>query len=684
MATTVSSSTTSPVTTQGIGSGLDIASIVDKLVSVESAPLTNLQTREAAYQTKISAYGQVKSALGTFQSSVEKLVNPSAFASYAASIDDSSVASVSVDASNVSSLTTGNHTLSVTQLASSQRTASSGFGDTSSAIGTGTITIDLGSWDSNYSTFSPNAAAGSKTITIDSSNNSLAGIRDAINGAGAGVTATIVNDGTGNRLVVAGNSTGAANGFRISTVDSDGNNLDASGLSQIAFDPSASGGTPQSQHLADAQNASFLLDGLTISKPTNQVTDAIGGLSINLKAVSTAPTAFTISRDTSTAAANVQAFVSSYNTIVTGLSSLTSYNSTTQTAGTLSGDSSIRLISNKLQSILATVLPGGGNIASINDIGLKFNEDGTLTVDSTKLSSALSTDPNAVSRLFAKTGTSADALVAYSDSTSKTQAGSYALNVTQLATQGTLTGSAPPNLTITAGVNDTIGLTVDNVATTITIPPGTYASASALATAIQSQLNGSSDLSTVGSSVTVSANNGVLAFTSQRYGSASSVVVNDGNGASGIVGAAPAATTGLDVAGTFDGIAFTGTGQVATGAANTPADGLKLTITGGSLGSRGNISFNRGVAAQVDDAVTQFLDPTNGLIATATTSFDSSVKDLQNQEAEWTDRIAGIRARLTQQYNALDALVASLNSTSTYLTQQLAALAKSTNTSNNG
>ena len=678
MTTTVSSASTGSVTTQGVGSGLDIASIVDKLVSVESIPLTNLQKQEAAYQSKISAYGQVTSALGTFQSAVQSLSDPKAFATFAAAIDDTSAAGVSVDAANAKALSTGTHTLSVTRLATAQRTASTGFADTTAVVGTGTITIDTGSWNGAYSAFTPNGGTGSKTITIDSTNNSLTGIRDAINSAGAGVTASIINDGSGNRLVIAGNTTGTANGFRISTVDGDGGNLDASGLSQIAFDPSAAGGTPQSVHVADAQNSAFTLDGLAISKASNHVTDAISGLAIDLKTVTTGSTAFTISRDTSTASTNIAALVSAYNTIATGLGTLTGYNATTKVGGALSGDSSIRLVKTRLQSILATVLPGGGSISSLNDVGIKFNEGGTITLDSAKLKSALTSDPDAVSRLFAKTATATDSLVSFSDSSAKTVAGSYALNVTQLATKGTATGSATANLSITAGVNDTVAFTVDNIATTITIPPGTYANASALALAVQSQINGSSALSTAGSSVSVSATGGVLSFASQRFGSASLVIVNDGNGSTSLVGSAPTSGTGLDVAGTLDGVAFIGSGQVATGATATATEGLKLTITGGTLGNRGTVAFNRGVAALTDDALTQFLDPTKGLLATATTGLNSSITDLQKQEANWNLRIDAFRARMTKQFNAMDALVASLNSTSTYLTQQLEALRKST------
>jgi flagellar hook-associated protein 2 len=682
MTTTISSSATSgAITTQGIGSGLDIASIVDKLVSVASQPLTDLQTQESAYETKLSAFGQVSSALSTFQSTIAPLTTPAAFQTFAATIGDSSIASVAVSSTNSNSLSAGSHTLTVSQLADSQRTASSAFADTTSAIGTGTITIDVGTWNSSYSSFTPNGTVGSKTITIDSTNDSLSGIRDAINAAGAGVTASIVNDGTGNRLVLTGSSTGSANGFRVSTSDSDGNNLDASGLSQIAFDPSASGGTPQTQHLSNAVNANFTIDGLAISKPSNTVTDAISGLTIGLNQVNTTGTSFTIARDTSSATTAISNFVSAYNTIASGIATLTNYDASSGTAGTLNGDSTTRLISTRLQSLIATVVPTGGTVTDLNDLGITFGSDGQLTLDSTKLASALASDPNSVSKVFAKTGTVTDSLVSYSDSTDATQSGSHALTVSQLATQGTLTGAASAGLTITAGVNDSLSVTLDNVNSTITIPPGTYSDASSLAAAVQSQINGTSAFSTVGSSVNVSASGGVLSFTSNRYGSASSVTLG-GNAASGLVGSAPASTTGLDVAGTLDGVAFNGAGQTAIGATGSSAEGLKLSITGGTTGSRGTVTLTRGIAASINDTLTQVLDPTNGLLTSATAGLNSSITDVKAQEDAWTPRLDAIRAQYTAQYNAMDALVASLNSTGSYLTQQLTAISAQINNEN--
>ncbi len=682
MTTTIAtSSSAAPVTTQGIGSGLDIASIVDKLVAVESAPLNQLKAREAAYQTKVSAYGAARGVLSSFQNAVAALSKPTAFASFAATINDSSVASVTVDPAKSASLSAGTHTLRVDSLATSQKTAAAGVASTGTVVGTGTITIDIGSWNSDYSTFTSNASVGSKTITIDASNDSLLGIRDAINQADAGVTASIVNDGSGNRLVLSITATGAANGFRVSTTDGDGTNLDASGLSRLAFDPAAAGGTPQTRHVADAANASFFLDGLAISKPDNHVTDAIEGLSIDLGSESTTATAFTVARDTTTAKSNVKSFVAAYNSLVSTLGQLTSYDSTAKTSGPLNGDSSVRLITTQLQKLVASVVPTGGSLTTLNDIGIKFNGDGTLTADDSKLSAALKSDPDSVGRLFATTAVASDSLIGYTGSSAKTQEGEHALTVSQLATHGGLAGSAAAGLTITAGSNDTFSLTVDNVATTITVPPGTYSDATALATAVQGQINGTKALSSAGSNVAVSASGGVLSITSQRFGSASSVVLGDGNGAAGLFGTTTTATTGLDVAGTLDGVAFTGQGQLATGAATTAAEGLQLTITGGLTGARGNVRFDRGVAGNIDATLTRYLDTTDGLVSVATSGLDKSIADLQDQENAWSNRLVAIRARLTAQYNAADALVASLNSTSSYLTQQLEALKSSTKSS---
>ena len=676
--TTISSSIGAPVTSQGVGSGLDIAGIVTKLMAIEQQPQDRLKAREAAYQTKLSAYGAARGTLAAFQTSIASLADPAAFTTFGTSIADDTLASVALDKTASDALSAGTHTLRVTQLAAAQKTASAAFASTASAVGTGTITIEFGTWNAASTAFTPNADVGTKTIAIAAGDGTLSGVRDAINRANAGVTASIVNDGSGNRLVLAGVATGSANGFRVATADADGNNVDASGLSALAYDPSAAGGTPQTRALAAAANALFQIDGLDISKPGNRVTDAIAGLAIDLKKAGTDPatntTSFTIAQDTAATAKAIGGFVTGYNGVVANLASLTGFNATTKSAGPLNGDASLRLVATRLQNLVAGVVATGGKATTLADLGITFDHDGKLVLDSTKLDAVLAADPQSVTRLFAKTAVASDSLVAYRGASDATQVGAHALTVTQLASHGDVAGSAAAALTITAGVNDTLALTIDNVAATITIASGTYASADALATQLQSRVNGVAAYADAGVNVSVTQAGGVLTIASQRFGTASSVALNGGSGSTALFGASPAAHAGRDVAGTLAGTAFLGAGKLATGAAASAADGLKLEIAGGALGARGSVDFKRGLAAQIGDVLGQFLDADNGIVAVATAGIGKTITDIKKREDDWDVRLVGIRARLTAQYNAMDALVASMNSTSSFLTQQLTAL----------
>ena len=264
----------------GIGSGLDVNGIVSKLMAVESQPLNDLNTQEAAYQAKISAYGSVKSALSTFQTALSSLTDPTSFQSLSATVGATGVLAASAAAPAVA----GNYSIEVTQLAQAQKLASSGFASTNTVVGTGTLTFDFGTFDGT--TYTPNGATGSQTVTIGSGQGTLAGIRDAVNAANIGVTATIVNDGSanGNRLVFTSTNSGASNSIRVSVADADGNNTDTSGLSQLAYNPSAAVGAGKNlvQNVA-AQNALLNIDGIAVSKPTNTITDAIQGVTLNLQ-----------------------------------------------------------------------------------------------------------------------------------------------------------------------------------------------------------------------------------------------------------------------------------------------------------------------------------------------------------------------------------------------------------------
>lgn len=652
----------------GTGSGLELETWVTALVNAEKGPLTQVTAQKTATQSKISAYGTLKSALSTFQTTISSLATASKFNLQTATSSDTSL----FTATATGSATVGNYSINVTQLAQAHKIASSGFSSTNAVIGSGTLEISFGEYNSTTNTFSVNGSKTGATITIDSSNNTLAGVRDAINSANAGVTASIVNDGSTNgaRLVVTSKETGASSSVKISVTDSDGNSSDASGLSQLAYDPTSTAGAGKNMTQSQAAtNALLTVDGISVTKSSNTITDAIQGVTINLlKAGTGTATNLNVATDTDGIVKNVQAFVDAYNALDTTIRNLTNFNATDSTkSGVLLGDSGARSISTQMKSIFTQTIDGTSTYSTLSQIGVGFQRDGKLALDSTKLKTALETNFSDISKLFGASGTTTDALTAYGGSSTATKAGTYAVTVTQLATQGTMVGGGAPNLTITAGSNDKVTFSIDGTDYSITLAAGTYASTQALADQVQQQLVSAGSLAQIGVD-----GGGALKITSPSYGSDSRITLNGGNGASDLFGSATS-TTGVNVAGSINGVAATGTGQSLKGATGDDSEGLFVKILGGSTGSRGTITFSKGFASQLNEVTTNLLSD-DGLLATRTDGLNSSITRLTKQEEALNDRLDAIEKRYRAQFSALDTLVASMKTTSSYLTQQLAQL----------
>lgn len=664
------------ISVSGIGSNLDIDSIVSQLVQVEAQPLTALARREASFQAKLSAYGTINSALSSFQSALQNLTDTTKILSLKATSSDTTVASVTAS-TNASA---GTYALDITQVAASQRLVAAGQSSTSAAIGGGastTLTFDFGTISGGtltaynaqagtggtYSgaTFTSNGN-GTKTVTIDSTNNSLLGIRDAINKADIGVTASIVNDGGNSpyRLVLSSDNAGDENSLKISVSG------DAAISSLLSHDPAAA---QSLQETVAGQDTELTLNGVFIRSAGTTLSDVIDGVAVT--ALKVGATNITVARDTSSATNLVNAFVKAYNDFNTTVKNLTAFDAETKTAAVLQGDSAVRSIQTQIRGLLGQALPNS-DFSNLSQIGLTFALDGSLTLDSSKLQSALQSNAEGVAAVFAATGRATDSLVSHMSSTAKTQPGSYALNITQLATQGALTGSASANLTITSGVNDTLSFTVDGTTSTITLTAQTYASAAALAKEVQSKINGNTDFSGSDIAVDVTESGGVLTVTSQRYGSASNVSVT-GNGADGLLGAGRVASVGLDVAGTIGGVAAVGSGQTLTAASGTGAEGLKVLISGGSTGNRGSVTFTQGYADRLDKLLDQMLG-SNGILSSRTDGINQSIESIEDRREVLNRRLVDIEARLRKQFTALDVLISGLSQTSTFLEQQLANL----------
>ncbi len=661
------------ISSPGVGSNLDVNSIVSQLMSIERQPLTSLDRKEAGYQAKLSAYGTLKGALSSFQTSVRALSDISKFQIVKASSADTTVLSASASSIAVP----GTYSVEVTKLAQSQKLVATGQASTTAAIGTGTLSFDFGtisggtfnSVTGKYTgaTYTSNGA-GVKTVTIDASNNSLAGIRDAINNAKIGVSATIVNDGGASpyRLALTSTSIGKTNSIKITGGDA--------GLSALlGHDPANDAGQNLSETVT-AQNAELKVDGVAVSKTSNSISDVIQGVTLNLLKTNVGtPTVVTTTRDTASVTSAVNTFVKAYNDINKTLGDLSAYDVATQQAAILQGDSSVNSIRSQLRNTLTSTLAGiGGSYTTLSQIGIAFQKDGTLAVDSTKLQSAIDSNFSDIASLFAATGKASDSLVSYASATANTKPGAYALTVSQLATQGNVVGLGAAGLTID-GTNDSLSVTVDGVTATVTLTAGTY-TAAALATEVQSKINGSTVFSGAGISIAVTQTGGTMTLTSNRYGSASNVSVA-GIGAASLLGGAPTGTIGIDVAGTINGVAATGSGQYLTAASGNAAEGLKVLVSGGVLGSRGTVNYSQGYAYKLDKLADSLLS-SKGPISSRTDGINQTIKDINDRREVLNRRMATIEKRYRAQFSALDVMIGNMTKTSNYLTQQLANLPK--------
>jgi flagellar hook-associated protein 2 len=665
---------TTSATSATTGSNIDVASIVSQLMTVEQRPLTALSSKEASIQARISAYGSVKGALSGFQSALSGLSNSSTFQGLTASSSDSTM----LTAFAASNAAAGSYAINVTSLAQSQKLVALGQASQTASIGSGASTIltfdfgtigggTLASGKYTGSSYTSNGN-GTKTVTIDSTNNSLQGIRDAINAANVGVTASIINDGstTPYRLALSSSANGISNSLKISVAG------DATLNTLLAQDPASNTG----QNLTEtttAQNANFTVNGVAVSKTSNSVSDVIQGITLNLLQKTTSTVNLNISQNTSAVSTAISGFVKAYNDLHTTLTNVSKYDAATKTGAILQGDFAVRTVSTQVRGILNTPLSGSGSLTTLSQIGVTFQKDGSLALDSTKLNTAMTNNFSDIAALFATVGKASDSLISYSSAASSVKPGSYAVNISQLATQGSVTGLAPaPATTITTGSNDTLNISVNGVGTTVTLSAGTYTAAT-LAAEVQTRINGASALSSIGSSVSVTQSGGIFTITSNSYGSSSSVAIG-GNGAANLLGGTPTPTAGLDVAGTIDGVSATGSGQFLTSGSGNSL-GLKIQVNGGALGTRGTVNFAQGYAYTLNQLSTTLL-ATNGLLDGKTTGLNKSIADIAKQRVTLTARLASIQTNYTKQFSALDVMLSSMNSTSTYLTQQLAAIAK--------
>ncbi|KAB8057057.1 flagellar filament capping protein FliD [Janthinobacterium sp. FT14W] len=528
--------------------------------------------------------------------------------------------------------------------------------------------------------FTQDGTQATGSVVIDATNNTLQGIRDAINNAGLGVTASIVSDGSDKpyHLVLSSTKTGANSAMKISLSGSDGQPADSALNNLLAYDVAGAQNLKQN---SAAQNTMFSVNGIAITSSSNSVDTAIEGVTLGITKIGTS--SLSVAKDTTTVKTSITAFVKAYNDLNTAIGKMTAYNPDTKTGGVLLGDATVQSIQTQLRRQLGVPITGlSSGMNTLSQVGISFQKDGSLTLDTSKLDKAISTNFSDIAGLFSAIGKASDSNVAFTSSTAATKPGTYDLSITTMASQGSLTSDAalPASTTIASDttwnvtLNDTEPSAAKNTAK-VTIPAGTY-TPTQLASLVQSSINGVKAFSDNGSTVSAAIDGtGKLVLSSSRYGSVSNLAVSSGTGTGidTLFGTAKP-VKGTDVAGTLGGQPVVGSGQTLTGAPGSPAEGLKIEVTGGTTGPRGTVSFSQGYAYQLNNLATSFLG-TDGMITGRTNGINETLKSVAAQRDKFSAKLTDIEARYRAQYTRLDVTLSKLQSTQTYLTQQLASIA---------
>ncbi len=689
----------SAITSLGLGSGIDVAELVQSLVDAEQEPAeARMETKEKLYDAQISAYGSLKSTMYSFQTAVGKLDTISTFTTKTATSSNEDI----LTATSTSIADNGSYEIDVTQKAKGHSLSTGVFTSTTDAVGTGSITFKFGTTDyvddpESYNSFTQNGDAASITLDLTSSDNSLSGIRDAINDADMGVQATIVKVGTDQYKMVMTSDTGADMSMEITVDDDDGTDENTSGLSQLAFNSSATNLT----QVQEGQNALLSINGLDITSSSNQVVGAIPGVTLDLQKADVSETVtLEISQDKSGVKDLITDFVDKYNDMVYSISKYNEYNADTDVAGVLFGESLLRSMEGEVRSIISSAVGGvASGFNSLSNIGITsrvydassttLDEDdddferpelaGMLRLDSFKLDEVIEENFDEIGAIFAPVGKPTDSYVNYVTSSYETKAGRYAVNIDQLASKGEYiyAGAGPLDFSSDLTIDDdnnSFSIKLDGITSgTINITNGDYSSGSSLAAEIQSKINGDANINNNGVSVQVSYDDTAKKFTfnSSSYGSSSKVefVSVDTNTESQLGFAVGSGTDGVDVAGTIGGKLAIGDGQELTGA-GSGTQGLMLTITGATTGLRGSVNFSRGLADSMFDLLDEYVK-SSGLIDSKIDGIETSVTEIDVEREALELRIEKLESRYLSTFNAMDMLVSQYTSIGSYLTSQL-------------
>lgn len=648
----------------GLVSGIQTDELIAKIMSFRARPVNILNNQKAALTEKLTTWQNVNTRLLAVQMSAVAIANRGAFSAKSVSSSNSNA----LTASAASTALPGTYTFRVTQLARAHQLASDqSFSDTNTqSVGTGVITIT-------------NVKTGtSKVIGINAGQDTLEGVRAAINASGGGFTANIINDGSGTpfRLLITSKETGSNGELHISTQLTGGAGLSFEGAGAVISPPDnaiiqfGSGSTP-----------------ITVTSSTNFVQNTIPGVTLNLLAVTgDTPVTVTVEDDTSGIIEKIKAFIQNYNDFASYVKEVTRFDPELKTGGPLLGDFALQGAMNDITSLFnRSVLGLSGQYASLSGVGITLAGDGKLVLDESRLRSALTQDPNAVTRLFARTGTTTNSSVTFlaANNLTKASPAGYAIHITQAATQARLTSGR--ELAETLGQNENISLNGVSIQLTAGMSRNEVVAA----------INSRSASTGVTASLTGIDGTGTGNYLSFRYNEFGSVynirvisnIAGDTGTSTGIGMEQmtldnPAGDSGLgtaergkDVAGTINGEKANGVGRTLTGdSSNRNTAGLAIMVNSTATGDMGSVTYTQGVGAGMVDLLARMTNEIDGTLTATAKGVQNQISELDRQMNTLVDRIAAEENRLKARFAALEASLGRLQSQSQFLTANLQAM----------
>ncbi|MCA9048698.1 MAG: flagellar filament capping protein FliD, partial [Planctomycetaceae bacterium] len=638
---------------------------------IQQTQLDRIDLRRSEVLGRKTAFSSLQAQLVTFRSSLAGLarVQNNPFQRQAVSSGDETV----LTATAGSTAAAGVYRLTVNSVAKAHQVATQGFADADSEITQGTLELRLGSGDLT-------------TITVDSTNNTLSGMADAVNSSDAGITASIVKDAGGGaspyRLLLTSSKTGADHAINIT------NNLAAS--SGDAVLPVIDFNNP----VQEADNASVTLGSgagaITVESADNRFDDLIEGVSLNvLNASDGKQITVTVAQDTESAVAAVEDFVNAYNNLMEFIDTQSRYDAITQEGGPLQGNRSVITIQQQIRSAVVSVVPNVVSGANrLSAIGVDVTDNGRLELNRSKLQNLLNGGDDNVTRADLKRLFSLDVQSSSSgirfvlgSARTKPSAEPYQIDLTQAASRASVSGSsALAASTVIDSSNRTLQLELDGVEAEITLNEGTY-TRQELADHLESVINGASVLS--GRSIRASLSGDALTLTSESYGRSSVVKINGGTALSPLGYTAGTTDVGRDVAGTFlvDGTSesATGRGQLLSGNAdNEHTADLQVRVTLGPSdivsGAEADLTVTRGLAATLDSILSDILDPVDGTLKTVDNQFDDQLESIQVSFDRQKALFDAQQQSLIEQFVSLESALSELQSTGDFVSAQLASL----------